>query len=186
MEAAIKNPNRKVSLNLIDEAKDKFDRGGLYEAHLNSANGLVELHAGNPKVARRLLHDAGEKLVRTADARGLALNMNALSDAPLLGSDNIHKPFRYLLAAGALHPFGFMVERFRNRARNLEPRRLQTEIDSLLAGNPDYRPVHQIMTRLAQGSHTPTGLLYRNIDLMLGVAFPRVKLPFRRAALLND
>jgi len=181
MEVTGNQPNLISATKLIDESKDKFVRGGLYEAHWINARGVIQLQAGSLAQAKRLLTDAGEKLSSFTDAPGLALTNYLLSDVVLRTSGNRREALRHIIAAAALHPYGFLIERCSQQACYSNRRDVQSEIDYLLAGRHDYQIVHQMMARLAHDSpHSPVDLLQRNIDLMLANGFPRVTVPSRR------
>jgi len=183
MEITAKQPELKSALRLLDECAGKFARGGLYEAHLLKTNGIIYLRSRRPVHGRNLLIDAKERLSSFADSRGLALNLYLLGDFFSLHSNDRKQPLRHFLAAGALHPYGFLLDRCRTEARSARRAELQREIDDLLSGKGNYAPVHQMMKALAQHSpHTPEDLLYRNINLMAAREFPAVAIPARNGS----
>jgi hypothetical protein len=175
-------PDLKSALGLIDESKDMFVPGGLYEAHLINSRGIIYLGTRKRAHGRDLLEEAADRLSWFADARGLALVLYLLSNSKSRPSDKIQKSFRRMLAAGALHPHGFLLERCSWEAKRAGAHRLLKEIDNLLDDqNKDYRAVHQMMRQLGYNSpHEPNDLLHRNIGLLLGNDFPYLKLPFAR------
>lgn len=191
LEVAGETPNLKAAIRLIDQCKQNFARGGLFEAHLVKTRAIVQLLAGETAHGRDRLIEAGEMLRLFPDARGLAMTKYLLSAAILQTSSNKATKRRealpQIIAAAALHPYGLVVDRCREQARYANHRDVQGEIDDLIAGNRDYAPVHRMLAWLAEGSrHTSEGLLFRNLELLLAAGFPHVDLPARLASEISD
>jgi tetratricopeptide (TPR) repeat protein len=182
VDVAGKSPNLKSAMRLIDECKQNFARGGLFEAHLVKTRAIVRILSGDTARGRDRLVEAEEMLRLFPDGRGLAMTMYLLSDAILRTSSNKsgkrREALRQIIAAAALHPYNLVVDRCREQAQYANRREVQREIDDLVGGKGDYAAVHRMLSWLAEGSsYTSADLLFRNIDLLIARGFPHVELP---------
>jgi len=187
LEVASESPESTSAIRLLDECRQNFFHGGLFEAHLVKTRAIIDLLIGQKRLGLDRLIQAERMLRSFPDGRGLALTMYLLSEEIVRRSlDNPEKrreALRTILSAAALHPYTPVVDRCREQARCTNPRDLQHEIDDLIAGKGSYAVVHRMMTWLAEGSaHSSTDLLFRNIDLMFAAGFPFVELPARTAS----
>lgn len=181
VEVATDRPNLQSALDLVSECEYHFPAGGLFEAHSRKTRGIITLRTGRPGLARRELIEAEKMLSSFMDARGLAATKYLISTAILRTPAKARQALPYILAAATLHPYGFVVNRFRQQANLVwfEVRDIQSEIDALIAGKGDYRSVHQMLAWLAQDSpYTAEDLLFRNLALVVAGNFPSVEIPW--------
>ena len=192
VEVISKWPNSQLALKLIDQCRDNFAPGGLFEAHRVKTDGIIALHTGKLAQARGLLTKSAEMLSSFLDVRGLASARYMLSDAILrasgerLRTSDIREALRHIISAAALHPYGVVLDRCRQQARDANRRDLQAEIDDLLAGKGQYSVVHRMAAWMAdESAYTAQDLFFRNIDLMMSGNFPPVEIPNRPVGQLD-
>jgi hypothetical protein len=192
VEVMGESPNPQLALKLIDQCRDNFAPGGLFEAHRVKTAGIIALQTGKLAQARNLFMKAAEMLSPFPDPRGLASARHMLSDAILrasgerLRTSDIRQALHHIIIAAALHPYGVVLERCREQARYANRCDLQAEIDDLIGGRGQYSTVHRMMAWSADGSaYTAQDLFFRNLDLMVAANFPQVEIPNRPVGRLD-
>jgi transcriptional regulator with XRE-family HTH domain len=133
----------------LSQSSGAVGRGSAPDALCQRDRGIVLWKVGYRVLARRTLHDAIPALAQYGDARGLAPAFYALSQIER-GRRNIKEARQYAFAAAVLHPFGFVLQNYKEVAS--QTRDIYRDIDDLLTERKPFGLVRPLLTELAIGA----------------------------------
>ena len=124
-----------------------------------------QIEAAAQSVAATSLPEfAKEKLAFFADARALGPTFCILSKIIVQDCGDSRQARRYALVSASLHPHGYVLEHCADQMRKASPVERLQDFDDLLAGQKPFDIVHQVMTRVAEGSpNSAAYLIERNL-----------------------
>jgi hypothetical protein len=145
-------PRRKEAEYLLSASEEMFPQGSLGEAYVARDRGVACWRTEQYAKARNSLLLAVERLSSFADARALGPALCALSKVTLQGGADRRMARRYALAAGILHPHGFVLSNAREHLEGVSERGLRSDIEDLFSERKPFDVLNPVLSRLTNGS----------------------------------
>jgi len=150
---------------LLSASRELMPSGSPGEASLIREQGVVRWQKNRLPRAWDLLWDAKERLANFADARALGPTFCVLSKITVQGNGSPLQARRYALIAAALHPYGYVLDHCVNLQAKVPAADRRRAFDDLFAGEKPFDVVHQVLSRMTQGSpNSAFDLIERNLS----------------------
>jgi hypothetical protein len=150
---------------ILSASREHMVPGSPAEACLIREQGIIRWQKGRVEKAREFLLDAKERLTFFADSRALGPTFCVLSKVVIQECGDLRLARRYALIAATLHPYGYVLDHCVDQLRTFSS--AERDFDELLDGHGPFEVVHQVMSRVAQGSpNTGAHLVRRDLDLV--------------------
>lgn len=166
---------------LLSASREMMPSGSPGEASLIREQGVVRWQKNRLARAWDLLWDAKERLASFADARALGPTFCVLSKVTVQGNGSPLQARRFALIGAVLHPHGFVLHHCASVHARVPAADRIRDFDALLAGEKPFDIIHQVMTRVGEGTpNSASGLIQRNLTRVRHAIQPSSSVsPFR-------